>query len=769
MFLRHLTFVATFIGAIVLNPGLAHSASAPKCTGIFLDATVQARPVDFGLRGSFKNVTPHELLKFQETKTELWRTLKTLPEKRQSEIEHLLAAVEFFDYAHTADKLLTNFFDGKKERFDFSTVYDAPMYGEAKAAPFKGFLNARDKFLRVQQPPVTADLLLDIHRYIMDGKVEGITPDQLGALREVALIGNVAGNAKITPREKEAILENRYLDFEESARDSGSLMQNLWSKIRIWGSKKDMLLAPQDNTLISGKIKYPSLRSTKEATFEIIKDSHPDLYRQIRIYKESNGQIGAAPKESDLVRALLEERFARFNADRAAMGQIKVGVNEQAYIDLVADFQRDIVAIHPLRNGNGRTTRLFMNYLLTKEGLPPVRLVDPYLDVQVPKEEWRQYVHKGVVNSAQLQADILFRIKNDLTVEYSPELLYPGLPEMVGISLKKHGSAKEVPNYALTKVESEQFSAFIKTLVQIHPELRQEIKNDRIRAMSRIADLFVEFYRSKTIRFIHEKDGEREIGLRLVDTEFVELFGVNHSYSKELWDAKINRWYDSNQLIWRGLSNRHSEHTREDLLGYFVKPSTHLASNSVVRAATRGVPLKQAIKNDFELYNKETLTGDVVQMAIDHHRTGPRYGESYGYSTSKREVVGKAFAMGAMVVGKYGEHTDPAMQEKLKSRVNVASYRAMKDVDLGRLKAFDPDFSYIYGRQAEIMGIGGTDPDAVMLIQRIDAKGAVIETLLRNVDKPDEILVIRGRYVPGEGPLPTDKIIERVTIPKAIP
>ncbi len=142
-------------------------------------------------------------------------------------------------------------------------------------------------------------------------------------------------------------------------------------------------------------------------------------------------------------------------------------------------------------------------------------------------------------------------------------------------------------------------------------------------------------------------------------------------------------------------------------------------------------------------------------------RKGPRYGESYGYSTSKREVVGKAFAMGAMVIAEYGKHADPALQAQLKSRINVASMRANKDVDLGRLKVFDPEFSYIYGRQAEVMGIGGTDPDAVMLVQRINAEGNVIETLLRNIEKPNEVLLIEGRYVPSEGPLPPERIKAR--------
>ncbi|WP_041577596.1 Fic family protein [Bdellovibrio bacteriovorus] len=745
---------------------MSPAQAAQMCEYVFTDPQVKARGVEFGLRSEVKQPeTPRELLQFKTIKADLWATLDKLAPQRKSQVEHLLASVEFFDYTHTAEKLLPNFLEGKREAMDFSKIYDR---GEAEAAPFKGFLSARDNFLRKEQPPITAELLPEIHKRIMENGVEGIRADQLGVWRNGHWMGNVAGAFKMTPKEAQVVLENPYLNFVESAREGSTLNEGVWKNVKIWGSKRDMVVENGDTTLVSGRIHYPYVTTPKQATVDIIKNSHPELYKEIMAYREQNGTSlngqGTPALEQAFTKALVEQRFERFNAERAALGEVKIGTNEHRYIDIVADLQRDLVAIHPVLNGNGRTTRLLMNYLLTKEGLPPVRLVDPFLDVQVSQKEWREYVHKGVVNNAHLQADVLFRIKNGLTVEHSPELLYPGLPEMVGISLKQQGKTKVVENYAQTKVDAEQFNAFIKALVQAHPELKVEIQNNRLRAMSRIADLFVEYYRSKTVRYIHDKDGERQIGLRLVDPDFIDMFGVNRSGSKALWDAKMNRWYDKELLVWRGLSNRTKEPTRQELLDYFKKPTSHLVSNSVLRALRSGTPLVEAIKNDFALYNKESLNGDMVEMAIDHHRSGPKYGVSYGYSTSKREVVGKAFAMGAMVVGEYGKHMDPALQSQLKSRINVASYRAMKDVDLGRLKAFDPEFAYTYGRQAEVMGIGGTDPDAVMLIQRLDAAGKVMETLLRNIEKPNEVMVIDGRYVPGEGPLPTERIKERLLI-----
>ncbi|WP_081111940.1 Fic family protein [Bdellovibrio bacteriovorus] len=750
-------FVSLWIAISMVLPAQA----AQMCEYVFVDPTVKVREVDFGLRSeSHSQTTPLALVKFAENKQALWTLLEKIQPERKKQIEHLLAAVEFFDYKHTANSILPNFLDGKRNALNFERLYDQ---SEAiRGAPFKGFINARDNYLRVEKPEVSVDMFTQIHKRIMEGGVEGLTPSDLGALRGVGVIGNAAGSSKLVPKEVQTIETNPYLYFTKTDESKNPLQDTVWSKIKIWGQHREMSIEQKDPILLSGRIIYPAVGTAKDKTIDLIRDSHPDVYlRIIKFRQENPGKEAPASLQQSFVRALLEQRFSQFKTDREALGEIKIGINENQYIDLVADFQRDVVAIHPFRNGNGRTTRLFMNYLLTKEGLPPVRLVDPFLDVQVSQKEWREYVHKGVVNEADLQADIVSRVRQGLTVEYSPDLIYPGLPDKVSISQKTQGSDKEVKNYAQSKVDASQFNAFVKTMMEVHPELRQEIKNDQLRAMSRLADLFVEYYRSKTVRYVHEKDGEREIGLRFVDPDFVDLFGVNRAYSKELWDMKIDRWYDKDMLVWRGLSNKQTEYTNEQLLNYFQTPSTHLLSNSAVKAVREGKSVIEAAKADFNKYNRELLNGDVVQMAVDHHRTGPLYGDSYGYSTSKREVVGKAFAMGAMVVGEYGKHNDPALQAQLKSRINVASYRALKDVDLGRLKAFDPDFSYIYGRQAEVMGIGGTDADAIVLIQRIDAKGDVTQTLLRNIDKPDEILVIDGRYVPGEGPLAPERITQR--------
>ena len=116
--------------------------------------------------------------------------------------------------------------------------------------------------------------------------------------------------------------------------------------------------------------------------------------------------------------------------------------------------------------------------------------------------------------------------------------------------------------------------------------------------------------------------------------------------------------------------------------------------------------------------------------------------------------------MGAMVVGKYGSQGEPELQALLKSRVLVGARKASKDVDLTRLKQVREEFSYKYGRQQEVMGIGASDPDAISIIQTINAEGGVTNTYLRNKNSPDEIWVIKGDIDPNA--TPTAEQIEKI-------
>lgn len=706
--------------------------------------------------------TPSNVINYQKNLTALNELLATQDKTKSDYIRHLMSATEFFDYQHINETLFYDFQNKNTSSRDFSIVYDIRFDENGK--PFKNFLAVKE-FLREKKPKASAQLLLHIHKIVMANGVENVPAEYLGAFRRTTMVGNASGPFRVTPEEIRAITENPYLSFEERSyyQEREVRHNSFWNSIKINVFGKDTQLTVTDDTLVSGRISYPNVAKPTPAIIDKINQLDPNFAREI---KETNARLitPTPEQESKLVELLTLDRINEFKKERKKLGSIQIGKNEIDYIYLVADLQRDLVAIHPLYNGNGRSTRLLMNHLLNSEGLPSARFVDPMTDIQTSQAQWRQSVLQGVQTSAEFIADLKSRLETGLPLYNSPTPIFPGVKAMASVDRKKQGSVRIEKNIAETAVDQNQFTAFVKAMVDVYPSLKSAINNDRVRTMSRLAELFQIFFQSKTIRYIHNKDGDQLISLKLIDEDFIDTFGVSQRESSKLWNFKMSRWYETNQLVWRGLANGHKEYSTQELLQYFTDPSHHLASNRVVRAARSESEMLNEIKADFRKYNADLITGDLLQMAEDHHRTGPLYSESYGLSTSKREVVGKAFAMGAMVVGKYGEHQSPELQARLKSRINVAMYRANKDVDLGRLKAFDPRFSYTYGRQAEVMAVGGVDPDSVMLIQRINEKGEVTSTLYRNPNQPSEILEIRGRFVPTEENLTADRIVARHNI-----
>ena len=191
--------------------GFAHAAG-PACEKLFAETPqFQARALDFGLKLPKKqSFTPSELQNYASIKADLWNTLKSLPKDRRTNIENLLAAVEFFDYSHTADLILSNYLGNKGQRLDFTEMYD--FVGEkVRGAPFKGFLSARDNFLRKKTPEVTAELLAEIHKRIMANGVEEVTARQLGVWGNEHWAGNVSHDFRMTPQEVAIVKQKPYL------------------------------------------------------------------------------------------------------------------------------------------------------------------------------------------------------------------------------------------------------------------------------------------------------------------------------------------------------------------------------------------------------------------------------------------------------------------------------------------------------------------------------------------------------------------------------
>lgn len=744
------------LSLLAMGPNITYAQQ--KCTAIFSAKESPNRPDNASTTPRNLNPTLSTLTNYQSNLRKL--SLRKIDPDVEWHLNHLIQVSEFFDYQDHNLYYLDYFFKKESPYYDLSTIYDDNR--SQNGIPFKNFVFAKD-WLQITKPQITPDLLLEIHHKMMAGGVEDVPESESGKWRSVELNGLVEGSARITPEERLNVINNPYLKFFES-RDPVKIKDNsLWDKFRIsiFGVKKPVSVKNEE--LLSGRIIYPTIARASPEIINRVHKVDPSFAAEI----EKLQKQGAPPtekKESEFVRLLVLERLQEFVKARNLLGKIQIGTNEQAFIKLVAELQRDLVSIHPLYNGNGRSTRLFANFLLNLEGLPPARLVDPNKDIQESPEQWVKAFNQGIESSALLIADLNERIELGLPFQNAPEMIFPGVVTKLDIGNKKQGSDKLSSDGENTVVDHNQFTAFVRALFEIHPELNAEIKVNRVFTMSKLAELFQEFFQSKTIRYQHKKDGDSKLSLPLIDEDFIDTFGISFRSNVRKWSQKIGKWYDSKMLTWRGISYRWEEVTNENILSFFTHQNYHLISNNVGRTYHEGQNILTEIKKDFRQFNRDLITGDIVAMAMDHHRTGPLYYKSYGFSTSKFERVGKAFAMGAMVVAEYGEQKNPQVQSRLKSRINIAMYRAKKDVDLGRLKAFFPNFSYKYGRQAEVMGIGAVDPDSVMLVQNIDDKGNVISTFYRNPKKPNEVLEITGRYVPTEGDIPWNLVTKKHSI-----
>ncbi len=672
-----------------------------------------------------------------------------------------IESIYFIDnrHGHTG---LQSIMDGK------STIKASQVgtrYGEKE---FKNYLNAK-KYLLEESPELSIQTLKNVQAKMMEGGVEGLSEAYIGNFRKGGVYGNVPPSHAITEQIKEEIVKNPYLHWIETEK-----------------------IAKGDTFEYAGKIIYPNAKTIEPRGLEIITQRNPSLVAEIEEFQalqKLKSKIGvdlADKKYSDLdlpdfikskykntsdleiairkveldefvlneklIGEMVEERFEWFKKARSELGDIDSPAKLDEYVDMVSNLQRDLVSIHPFGNGNGRTTReVALNYLLVKEGFPPPRLVNPNADIYKSAKQWSDEVKEGIIASDHLMDDLIERQRMGLKLENSSELVIPFRTPAVSLNLKTGTKFKNMEG--VEYIDPKLYREIVKRKIAEDATFASRIETAPEQAWEEINKAAEKTFSENNIYYNHAKNGIERVEIGYVDEDFLEMFGKASFDDVEKFNFKMNQWYDE-RVVWRGLASKAVEKSEGEILQMFKELNKHMASNAVLRNAADSSPdaIRKAALQDFTKYNDDIFGEGLVNMARDHSETGPMYGISYGYSTSKNREVGKAFSMGAMVIAEYGAHKAPELQALLKSRILVGARKAHKDVDLGRLKQLRPEFSYKYGRQQEVMGIGASDPDAISIIQRIDADGGVIETYLRNPEHPEQIWLVKGDIRPGDTP-----------------
>ncbi len=702
-----------------------------------------------------KNIFKRQGQGFLILRQQLWKKINKLDPSEKFSLYNALESLHFIDYTFAAEELnkiriksqtlsqaefpyrfnqggysrvrkgvgLAQAIRGKQVRGMEELLHALKNNGKYtppknKRKAFENFLHTRHWLLE-KKPDFNLKNLKQAHQLLMQGSIEGLADEHLGKFRLISVVGNVL-KKPVTEKQLDTIRNNIYLSFETTEE----LTQN-------------------DETLFLGKIIYPNPKDVKGEALERIKETHTEVYQSIRQYQETE-EGNYKELTRNLVNALTEERLNWFVLQKDQIGEINTPKKLEQYIDLVIQLQRDFISIHPFRNGNGRISREFiLNYALIKEDFFPSRISNPNLDLYASLEEWKKIIVKGIESTDYLYRDISNRLDLGLDINDSPELFLPYLLRQSAIDLKKYNSKITKESSRQAEVDARQFLIFLDYFAKENPETIQNLEVEPEKSLRIIENAYAQFFKENKIDYIHQKEGLQEVNLHFVDRDFAQLFGEKTYRNKKIWQAKMDQWY-LNQTIWRGLSYRSSEVSDSEIIGMFTEFHRQMTSNNIVKKINRNTSpedIRELIFSDFADYNDDLYGQGLVEIAKDHAETGPKYATSYGYSTSKDRKVGKAFAMGAMVIAPYGKQNDPELQKQLASRILVGVKRAKKDVDFGRLKQVRAAFSYKYGRQQEVMGIGAAEPDSVMVVQKINADGEVIESFVRNKHDPSKIHV----------------------------
>lgn len=703
------------------------------------------------MRASQKN----PLESYNAEKEIFQNALKAFPEHFQIKMAQMLEAFRFIDYADVAWEIMRAFrsfgtidlLDAKlHQKYNLSGMQDGPS--------FENFQRC-NAFLKKTELPPCPERLLQVQSIAMQGRVDDLHESYLGKYRDQAVVG-IEDQKGISPIELRRIQNNPYLDFQIS------------KKLKRGGSER-----------IRGAIIYPAAETVQAKTLDRIRALEPELVQEIQSFQSSIKNISGCTDTQyggqltrRLIEALVKERYDFFNRRTTQIGELNTTQKVVEYVKAVALHYRDIISIHPLVDGNGRSCRLECLYApLDRVGISRPRLNNPDADILYSPSDWIKEVWRGILSTSRIYLEVAERLQQGLRIENSPELLTPNISRDVAVhakskqSIKQQGSDKRIrqwkpaqTNARLLAVDGAQFAAYIDLRFSLDEDAlyKRQFRKDPIATMQQLRDDYKEFFKTSQA-LITEKGVKQNFALKLVDFDFMWTFGDQSAAEKTRWDYKMSRWYSSD-IDYRGLANFNGEGalSEVDVLDIFRVMTPHTVSQRLL-SQPDSIADHQAciteIYEEFERYNRALLSGaQLVTDIRDHVFAEGGYDQSYGQSRTMRWQTARAFAMGGLSL-----ESDPGdiqmksywkKQDLLDDRIVVGSYRAHKDINVNRLRIFADGFRARSNKQQEITAIGGVDPDAVMIVQRISARGKISETWLRNPAEPDRILHIDGSFMP---------------------
>jgi hypothetical protein len=162
-------------------------------------------------------------------------------------------------------------------------------------------------------------------------------------------------------------------------------------------------------------IEYSGIFYARLANYEKYKNELPD-----NLNLELKNSVPTPELYQKFVEALLNNLF-EVHRQKVAVAK---SIDER--IEAHASFVWNYISIHPFANGNGRTARMILHWLITQEGLLPP-LLTPDDDVLMSERAYIKNVKESIKNTYVFVDDIKMRLRLGLDPKGSPVLLAPRL------------------------------------------------------------------------------------------------------------------------------------------------------------------------------------------------------------------------------------------------------------------------------------------------------------------------------------------------------
>lgn len=120
----------------------------------------------------------------------------------------------------------------------------------------------------------------------------------------------------------------------------------------------------------------------------LFEETKPDIAGKIRTYQVAISGSRFAPPIPVEVQPMLREFFRWYDRNKSSLHPV----------ELAAGVHLRFVTVHPFADGNGRMSRLLMNFVLQKRGFPPLN---------IPYEDRRSY-YNALERSQVKQVDSIF-------------------------------------------------------------------------------------------------------------------------------------------------------------------------------------------------------------------------------------------------------------------------------------------------------------------------------------------------------------------------